>query len=491
MKTAAYQRLKRRFGTIFDLEAAAATIEWYSRCYGPKGGATSRGSQIATLKEQAHKLLVNPECKEDLEQAEVEDVWHSANLREMRCEYRRQAGIPVDLVKAEAEAASNALAVWETAKPNGDFAAFLPAFSELLARVRERAAVQGETLGMSPSDALLDGHDANRQTIDIDRMFAELEAVLPDMIDRARRSSVPSGPSCSKMQLERISKRMMKMLDLGDNHVRLDESSHPFTTGVPDDVRITTRYAGRPTDTLMAVLHEGGHAIYARNLPLLQGSFRQPVCMDRGLTVHESQSLSIEMFACRTRPFAKFLSRMIAEECGGHDGWTPERLYSLFSHVEPGFIRVNADELTYQLHIAVRFRCENALMNRTLDVEDLPDAFGDSMESLLGIRPANPREGCLQDIHWASADGWGYFPTYTLGALMAAQITECMESALPDLEDEIAQGNFGPMISWLKDNVHSRGRLDASSDNLLEHVTGRPLGTEAFLRRMQRKYADP
>ncbi len=375
----------------------------------------------------------------------------------MRRYHDREAAVPVDLVEAQARAASNAYAVWETAKPNGDFAAFLPVLQELLGRVRERAQIQGQTLGgVSPYDALLDAQDPGRRSADVEVIFEELEAALPGLIDRVRAGPKPPGPTGRKKHLKRIARRLMAMLGLEDEYVRLDTSAHPFTIGVPDDVRITTRYSGPPGEALMAVIHEGGHAVYLRNLPMLEDSYRQPVCVDRGMTVHESQSLSIEMFACRSRPFAEFSSRLLEEELGEEDAWTPERLYSVLTHVEPGLVRVNADELTYQMHIAARFRCERALIDGTLEPADLPDAFDDSIESLLGIRPAHPGEGCLQDMHWTSAEGWGYFPTYTLGALMAAQLAETMVLALPDLERDVSQGNFAPLVGWMKENVHSR-----------------------------------
>lgn len=489
MNTESYRRLTQRFATICDLEAAAATIEWYSRCHAPRGGQEGRGQQMATLMGKAHELLVAPECEEDLANAEVDEPWHAANLREMRWHHVRGAAVPVDLVEAEARAASRALAVWETAKPNGDFAAFLPALRELLRRVRARAEVQGETLGISPYDALLDAHDPGRRSVDVEVMFKDLEAALPGMIKQVRGGPKPLGPTGKKKHLKRIAKRLMAMLGLEDKFVRLDKSPHPFTIGWPEDVRITTRYSGPPGEAVMAVLHESGHGIYIRNLPRLDGSYRQPVCMARGMTVHESQSLSIEMFACRSRPFTEFFARLLEEELGEEGSWTPERLYAVLTHVEPGLVRVNADELTYQMHIAARFRCENALISGTLDPADLPDAFDDSIEALLGIRPADPGEGCLQDMHWASCHGWGYFPTYTLGALMAAQLAETMEPALPDLEYDISQGNFAPLVSWLKENVHSRGCFDPSSDALLEQVTGRPLGADSYLRHAKRRYA--
>ncbi len=484
--TEAYRDLERRFARIADLNAAGATVEWFALTYGPPGGEAARGSQLATLGGMAHELLVAPECADALAAASADDPWQAANLREMRRLHGSAAAVPADLVEAKARAVSRAQAVWQQARLEGDFAAFLPALRQVVAHVREEAAIKGETLGLSPYDALLNDYDPGRRNADVAAMFAELEAFLPGVIDSVRGGPKPAGPTGPRDGLERLARRLMAMLGLEEDHVRLDESAHPFTTGEPDDVRITTRYSGPPGEALMAVLHESGHGLYVRGLPA--DWRRQPVGADRGMTAHESQSLSIEMLACRSRAFAACYARLLQEEFGGDGAWNPDRLYAVLTHVEPGLIRVEADEAVYPLHVAVRHRCESALIAGTLDPADLPDAFDSAMAALVGIRPPGPREGCMQDIHWAIG-AFGYFPTYTLGALMAAQLAEAMRTALPDLDRGLAQGNFGPLVGWLRENVHARGAFDPSSDALLQQATGRPLDTGAFLRHIEQRYA--
>ena len=482
-----YEKLAARFARLADFKSAAETIDWYSLTYGPPGGQDSRGRQAATLRGKAHELLTAPDCADDLAAAEADEPWQAANLREMRRLHRAAAAVPASLVEAGARASSRAQSVWQEARPAGNFSAFLPALREVVTHTREEAEIKGETLDLAPYDALLDGHDPGRRGADVATLLAELEAALPHAVDKARGGPKPPGPTGTKTQLERLARRMMAMLGLEERHVRLDESAHPFTTGDPDDVRITTRYGGPPGEALMAVLHEGGHALYMRGLP--EDWRRQPVGRDRGMTAHESQSLSIEMQACRSEAFAVHYARLLREEIGGEGGWEPGALYKTLILVEPGFIRVEADEVSYPLHIAARHRCETALVSGALDPADLPDAFDDAMESLLGIRPPGPREGCLQDIHWTmGAEGYGYFPTYALGALMAAQLAEAMRAAVPDLDRDIERGDFRPLTGWLREHVHSRGCLDPSADALLERATGRPLDTGAFLRHIERRY---
>ena len=486
MGNESYEKLERRFARIADLNAASRTVRWFSLTYGPAGGETSRGHQLATLGGLAHEMLAAPECAETLAAAVADEPWQAANLREMRRMHASATAIPSDLVEAKARAVSRAQAVWQQARPQRDFAAFLPALCEVVERVREEARIKGEALGLAPYDALLDAYDPGRRSQGVTAMFAELEAVLPGVIDRVRGGPKPPGPAGPQDGLERIARRMMAMLGLEERHVRLDESAHPFSTGEPDDVRITTRYSGPPGEALLAVLHESGHALYTRGLP--EGWRRQPVGRNRGMTAHESQSLSIEMQACRSQAFAVHYARLLNEEFGAQGAWDPGRLYGALTHVEPGPIRVEADEVSYPLHIAVRHRCEVALISGGLDPADLPDAFDDAAESLLGIRPPDPREGCMQDIHW-SGGSFGYFPTYTLGALMAAQLAEAMRAALPDLDRDLERGDFGPLVGWLRANVHSRGCFDPTSDALLEWATGRPLDTGAFLRHVGERYS--
>jgi carboxypeptidase Taq len=269
-------------------------------------------------------------------------------------------------------------------------------------------------------------------------------------------------------------------------HGRLDVSSHPFCGGTPDDVRITTRYSESDfARALMGVLHETGHALYQRGLPIEWR--RQPVGRARGMAVHESQSLLLEMQVCRSRAFLTYAAPILREAFAGvGPGWEAEALHRRQIRVQRGVIRVDADEVTYPAHVILRYRLERAMIAGDLRPSDLPGAWAEGLYALLGVAPANDREGCLQDIHWYDG-AWGYFPTYTLGALIAAQLFETARCDVPDLTEAIALGEFAPLLGWLRERVHSKGSLLPTSE-LVEEATGRPLGTASFERHLRDRY---
>ena len=477
----AYRKLERRFARLADLRAAAAFLNWDSRVCMPPGAAPSRAEQMATIAGLEHGILTGPDTAEELSAASPEGPWQEANLREMRRMHQRAAAVPGDLAEARVRANVRAESVWREARRRDDLAMLLPAWTESLALAREAAACLGGALGLDPYDALLDGYDPGRRSGDVDRIFGELEAFLPKALAAVRGGAPRPFPAMPRSGLERVAARLMAALGLEPAFARLDVSAHPFSTGTPDDLRITTRYGGPPGEALMAVLHESGHALYKRGLPA--DWRRQPVGAERGLMVHESQSLAIEMQACRGDAFAHFQSGLLREEFGDDPAFSPGALGASLRHVAPGPIRVEADEVTYPAHVIVRYRCERELIGGGLDPADLPGAFDDRLEALLGIRPPNLRQGCLQDIHWPSGH-YGYFPTYTLGALLAAQLFE----NIPDGDGEIRRGDFGGVVGWLREHVHSRGSFDPCSDDLAVAATGRPLDADAFRRHISGRY---
>lgn len=282
--------------------------------------------------------------------------------------------------------------------------------------------------------------------------------------------------------------RLMERIGFDFAYGRLDISAHPFCGGIPDDVRITTRYSENDfARSLMGVLHETGHALYQRGLPV---EWRlQPVGRARGMAMHESQSLLLEMQVCRSRAFLTYAAPLIREAFGG-DGpeWDTEALYRRQIRVRRGFIRVDADEVTYPAHVILRYRLERAMIAGDLGPSELTDAWAAAMREMVGVVPDNDREGCLQDIHWYDGN-WGYFPTYTLGALIAAQLFEAAQRDLPDLMKAIAEGEFAPLLGWVRERVHSKGSL-WSTGELVEAATGRPLETASFERHLRDRYLD-
>ena len=471
-------------------------LHWDAAAMMPAGGAAARAEQLATLRVINHKHLTAPEIADLVAEAESEsdalDEWQRANLREMRRRRVHAAALPDTLVEEESHACSECEAVWRSARAQNDFAAVLPLLERVLRLEREIAAIKAEHLGSSPYEALLDQYEPGGSVATIDRLFGELMRFLPDLLEGVLTrqaafpsSLAPSGPF--PVELQRwVGMRLMEHIGFDFTSGRLDVSAHPFCGGTPDDVRITTRYDENDfARALMGVLHETGHALYQRGLP---AEWRlQPVGRARGMAVHESQSLLLEMQVCRSPAFLTFAAPILRETFAGNGpGWDAHALHRRQIRVQRSLIRVDADEVTYPAHVILRYRLEGAMIAGDLAPADLPGAWAEGLRQLLGIAPASYREGCLQDIHWY--DGiWGYFPTYTLGALIAAQLFEAAREAMPDVLGAIAQGEFTPLFGWLREKVHSKGSL-LSTAELVETATGRPLGTASFERHLHDRY---
>jgi carboxypeptidase Taq len=296
---------------------------------------------------------------------------------------------------------------------------------------------------------------------------------------------VPKGDFATETQRQ-VGLRFMKALGFDFRHGRLDVSLHPFTGGVPTDVRITTRYhEGDFAKSLMGVLHETGHALYELGLPKFWRN--QPVGEARGMTLHESQSLLIEMQVCRGPEFLAYAAPILRKAFKGEgEAWSADNLARLYTQVRPDLIRVDADEVTYPAHIILRYRLEQALLHGDLPVADLPHAWNDGMQTLLGVDVPSDSLGCMQDIHWATGS-IGYFPTYTLGALAAAQLFAAAKEQDGSILPGIAKGDFKPLLHWLRKHVHGKGSL-LSTDALLRAATGKPLGTAAFKAHLKSRY---
>ena len=338
---------------------------------------------------------------------------------------------------------------------------------------------------------MLDQYEPGGNSAAIDAVFEDLGQFLPGFLAEvlAQQPLAPQGPQ-GPFPVERqkaLGLRMMSVLGFDFEHGRLDISQHPFCGGTPDDVRITTRYDEDDfMRSLLGVVHETGHALYERGLP--QQWRGQPVGRARGMSLHESQSLLMEMQACRSREFLSFAAPLMAEAfaAAGQPGWDAETLRAVNVRVSPGFIRVDADEVSYPAHVILRYRLEKALIAGEMQVDDLPSAWNQGMAELLGLTPPDDRQGCLQDIHWYDG-AFGYFPTYTLGAMTAAQLFDAARRALPGLLDSIGHGDFAPLLGWLRVNVHEQAS-HLSSAELLTHATGRPLDAQVFKDHLRSRY---
>ncbi len=493
MKT--YQQLEQRFSRIGNLDNANGLLGWDRETMMPDGAADSRAEITATLEVLSHELMTDPAVSDWLDSAEGTDgldEWRLANLSEMRRRWRHATAVPADLVEANARAISKCEMAWRSARRDSDFAALLPSLSVLLDLQRQIAACKSESLSVPLYDALLDQWEPGGSSAAIDAMFADLADYLPGTVEavlehQARRPPMepPQGPFPVAAQRD-IGAKLMTAVGFDFERGRLDVSLHPFCGGGTNDVRITTRYDEDDfVKALMGVLHETGHALYEQGRPA--DWLHQPVGSALGMSMHESQSLIIEMQACRSREFLEYVAPLLREAFGAEGpAWSTENLHRLYTNVDRGFIRVDADEVTYPAHVILRYRLEKAMIGGDLALADLPGAWNDGMAELLGVVPPSDALGCLQDIHWPGG-AWGYFPTYTLGAMAAAQLFEAACKAEPDVLPGIARGDFVPLVGWLRAKIHSHGsRLPA--DALMTEATGRPLDADAFKRHVQRRY---
>ena len=468
-------------------------LGWDAAAMMPEGGGAARGDQLAVLAGLAHAQLTAAETADELAAAEAEgDPWKEANLSLMRQAYVRATALPADLVEAQARANSACEKVWREARKASDFAMVRPYLEEVVRLVRQSADALAPALGLTPYDALMDGNQRGARAADVAPVFAAYEAflakALPEAEERQARNPAPVkpiGPFSIDAQ-EALCRRLSERLGLDFVHARLDRSAHPFSGGTPTDVRITTRYVESDfTQAVLAVVHETGHALYERGLP--EAYARQPVGEAAGMGIHESQSLIVEMQACRSDAFLSWLGPELHATFGGDAArYRPENLGRLWRRVERSFIRVDADEMTYPAHVILRFRLEQALVSGDLAVADLPSAWNDGLKALLGIVPPDDARGCLQDIHWYDG-AFGYFPSYTLGAMAAAQLMKAARRAVPGLDAALARGDLSPLLGWLRVNVHGQGSRLGFND-LLRAATGKPLDPADFQAHLTTRY---
>ena len=493
----AYERLAARMARINTLAEAGAVLGWDASAMMPPGGAAARGDQLAVLAGLGHEMLTAPETAALLDAAEASPTageWAAANLRLIRRAYTRATALPAALVEAQARANSACEKVWREARTRSDFPLVAPHLAEVVSLVREAAQALAPVLGLSPYDALMDGYQPGITAADVAPVFARYEAFLRDALPRAeeRQARAPapvrlSGTFPATVQ-EALCRRLSALAGLDYAHARLDRSVHPFCGGIPTDIRITTRYdEADPAQALMGVMHETGHALYERGLPVAHA--RQPVGEAAGMAAHESQSLIVEMQACRSDAYLSWLGPELYAAFGGDPApYEPANLARLWRRVGRGFIRVDADEMTYPAHVVLRFRLEQALISGDLAVRDLPGAWAEGLHALLGITPPDDARGCLQDIHWYDG-AFGYFPSYTLGAMAAAQLMAAARRAVPGLDAALGEGDMAPLSGWLRREVHGRGSLLGFND-LLAAATGKPLDPADFQAHLAARYLD-
>ena len=495
----AYEKLEEHFREIANFEHASGILNWDNAAMMPSGSADVRASAMASLSLHIHTLSTNSCIPEWVEKAKSEnlDQWQAANVREIERGFIMDAAMPADLVEALSKASSEGEQAWRSMREQNNWQDFKPYLDEIFKLSREQGQALGEALGKSPYDALVSIYQPGIETKDIEPIFSDLKAFLPDVVHAAverqaaagKSATVPKGISIEKQRALGLS--TMELLGFDFNRGRLDVSHHPFCGGAAGDVRLTTRYDENSfLDSLQGVIHETGHALYEQNRP--HAYLGQPVSEAMGMAVHESQSLFMEMQLGRGAEFIDHMAPLIRQQLAPSASptdpqWSSETLYAISTHVEPGLIRVHADECTYPAHVILRYEMEQQLIAGTMVVADIPEAWDASMQALLGLSTEGDfKDGCMQDVHWPSA-GVGYFPTYTLGAIAAAQLKAALQRAVPDVDSQIARGDLFSTMTWLKDNIWSQGSLYGMQE-LMTRATGKALDVNDFKNHLKKRY---
>ena len=494
-------QLRARLAVIADLSQAQAVLSWDENVYLPPAAAPARGQQLATLSRLIHEHATDPALGELLaasgtgdesaggEASEGGDSEDAALVRVARREFEQATKLPADFVEAFTKARSAAQAAWVGARSASDFAAFAPHLQELL----ELSLRQAELLGYDahPYDAL---HDLYEQGSTVERLrgvFAELrDATVPLVRDltehRERVRDDVLHQSFPEPEQEAFAVGVIKAFGYDFARGRLDRTVHPFATNFSKyDVRITTRYDPNFLNpALFGTLHEAGHAMYEQGVSSRYD--RSPLGGGVSLGVHESQSRLWENLVGRSLGFWRWAYPTLQETFPQLGSVPLEAFYAAVNRVEPSLIRVEADEVTYNLHVMVRFELELALLEGSLKVSDLPEAWNAKYQEYLGVTPPNDAQGCLQDIHW-SLGMFGYFPTYTLGNIMSVQLYEAAKKTLPTLEGDIEQGNFSGLLGWLRENVHEHGARYKPAE-LLRRATGSDLSAGPYVAYLNKKF---
>jgi carboxypeptidase Taq len=480
--------LLEAYRPVHDLGASASILSWDQETMMPPGGREARGRLLGTLAGLRHQFLSSTAFADALAACESEQFEgaFATLVIEARRDHERATKIPARLTMALAEAESKGLADWQRARAADDFSIFRDSLACIVDLVGEKADCLAD--GRPRYDALLDLYEPNSTQAELEPLFAGLRAELAPLVQAAAQCGVQVDESYAQGRFDpaaqyAFGRETAAAIGFDFESGRLDLAAHPFCTGFdPGDVRLTWRHQEddfRPA--LFGILHEMGHGLYEQGLPKdWQGS---PLGSAVGLGVHESQSRLWENLVGRSAAFWTWLMPRFRAAFPAHPKFEVEQIFPALHTVRPSLIRVEADEATYNLHVAARFDLERRLFRGELSVDDLPEAWDASYQELLGVHAPSAADGVLQDIHWAMG-AFGYFPTYTLGNLIAAQLFEAAEREISDLEACLGRGEFAPLLEWLRDRVHRHGKLH-SADELVRGATGSALSPAAFLRSLR------
>ena len=493
IQTPAYDALASTYSRLHHFSHLGAMAGWDQAANMPPKGNEARASAMAELAALMHRMRTDPALADNIQRAEQEGLSdpQRANLREIRRDWRNANALPESLVQRKQMASARCEHAWRAQRPANDWQGFLGNFREVLPIAREEAALLAAQTGLSRYDAMMDPFEPGMTCAQLDRIFGDVRQWLPGLIQQARsKQSRPPlieaiGPFSTTAQ-RALCEKVIQRLGFDFEAGRLDVSTHPFCGGVPEDVRLTTRF--REEDflgSLMGTIHETGHGRYEQNLP--RDLLGQPVAHARSMGIHESQSLSFEMQLGSHPGFVALLAPMVAEAFGQQPAFEAANLTRLMSRVKPGFIRVDADEVTYPAHVILRYEIERPLIEGEIEPEDIPALWDAKMMELLGIDTrGNYKDGPLQDVHWPSGL-IGYFPCYSLGAMYAAQWFAAMRRAMPDIDARIAAGDLAAVFDWLRSNIWSQASR-WTTDELAIRASGEVLNPAFFKAHLEARY---
>ena len=491
-----YDDLAQRNTRLHRLSHLQSIAAWDQAANLPSGSAEARGLALAEMDGLLHQLATEPAWPGLLARAADEplDDVQRANLRETRREWLASNALPPALVAARSLATSRCEHAWRRQRPANDWAGHLPLLREVVRLTRQMAVLLSEQSGQPPYEALMDGYEPGMRVADVDRLFTDLRQWLPGLIQQVvqRQAGMPVidpvGPFAKDRQ-KALGLDVMALLGFDFSAGRLDESTHPFCGGVPEDVRLTTRY--NPDDlmqALMGTVHETGHARYEQNLP--RDWLGQPVAQARSMGLHESQSLSFEMQLGSHPGFIGLLRPLLVKHFGDQPAFEAGNLQRLVTRVRRGLIRVEADEVTYPAHVLLRYGIERPLVEGGIEVDDIPALWDAGMQDLLGLDTrGNFKDGCMQDVHWPMGL-IGYFPCYTLGAMYAAQWFAAMRqpgSGIADLDAGLQRGELAPVFDWLRQHIWLQGSRWETPD-LVQRASGSALDAGHFRAHLERRY---
>ncbi len=494
-----YDRLTALLRDASLLGSVGGLLGWDQETYMPAGAAPARAQQSSLIARIHHERMTDPRLGELLAACESDASLNepgsetAANLREIRRDYNKATKVPGDLVAELARTGSEAQDIWKHARARSDFAMFAPALARVLELTRRKAECLGVPEGGELYDALLDQYEPDARAAQIEAVFNPLRERLSAFIAEVTQNGTPPaddfmGRAVPVARQHAFGQAVLGALGFDFNTGRLDVTTHPFCSGMaPGDTRMTTRYSeDNFTDALTSSMHECGHGLYEQGLPKSGPHAGTPLAGSVSLGIHESQSRMWENFVGRSAPFWAWALPLANRHFdNAFADVSAERMTAAMNTCTPSLIRVESDEPTYNLHVMIRFGIERALVRGDLSVRDLPGAWNEQYRKLLGVTVPDDRRGCLQDVHW-SFGLVGYFPTYSLGNLYAAQMWETINEQIPDLDAQMARGEFGALLAWLREHIHRHGRRYTAGE-LCQRCTGRPLSADPLMRHLERR----